>query len=328
MAQSADQIVAKYRKWYEILAPSQVSVRKASELWDIWEQDDFKRPNVSEISIDAPSMEEGFFNELSEIASSIAGENLSTHYCPFRTSQYNFSAFTASDGYIVLVDEAFFQFLFILSVVLFHDAFGEIEPQVLADIKAEIKDILLVCYFGRQGYSFDSSTAFHRLMAASYELTEMANYFFQAMKAFILGHELGHHALGHTKGELVQKFAVGDREVDISVDKREWNDEYHADKFGYEVYLKAASSNPAGQHTTFLYRMDFAPIFFFEVCMLLEKMNHGVNDKAISPELSSHPPLELRKERLTRHFNPIKNGDDTLMYEELISSLRRLLLVP
>lgn len=324
MAQTAKQILARYRRFYEVLAPSKTSVHKASELWDVWETQDLTRPDLSAISSNVSSIEEGFFKELSEIASTIIGKPLVTHYCPFRTSQYNFSAFTASDGYIVLVDEAFFQFLFLLCITLFHHTFSNIDAATIEAVKSEFKNIITTCYFNRQGYSFDNSTAFHELMSSSYETTELANYFFQSIKAFIIGHELGHHALGHTQGSLIQKFAIGGQSVDISIDKREWQDEYFADAFGYQVYLAAADSKSTAQYTQFLYRIDFAPVFFFEICALLDGLEHSSNDTAISPELLSHPPLSLRQARLAEQFTPFKTDDDQQMYQDLLASLQEI----
>jgi len=322
--QTAKVIIAKYSRWYEVLGPSIASVQKTSALWDAWEREDLARPDTEKISSNAKTMEEEFFKELSDIASELSCQDLVTHYCPFRTSRYNFSAFTAKDGYIVLVDEAFFQFLFILVVVLFHSTYGEISSQTLKEMKEELKDILLTCYFGRQSYDFDDSNVFHRVIESSYELTEMANYFFQAIKSFILGHELGHHALGHTKGYLTQRFAIANQEIELSVDKREWQDEYQADHFGYQVYLAASSPDSTAEHTAFKYKIDFAPIFFFDICQLLEELNDE-GKEVVPPDLMSHPPLALRKKKLIDSFGAFSDSADIDMYEGLLESLDKLL---
>ena len=56
--------------------------------------------------------ENGFFYDIVTIAERMEGHDLSIHYCAFCLDDYNFYAFSAEDGYIVLVDDYFLQFFF------------------------------------------------------------------------------------------------------------------------------------------------------------------------------------------------------------------------
>ncbi|WP_075087252.1 hypothetical protein [Verrucomicrobium spinosum] len=168
-----------YRKCYKLMHPSQESVNLASGLWKQWESDPSQRPDVIQISSRVQEIEKGFFTELLKAAQALTGTDLKVEYCPFVTSSYNLAAKTTSDGYIVLVDDAFLQFLFLLSNVLVHVAYTDFESATSEALKLEISDCLHRGYVRRLSYSVPDQSSIARILGGNYENTEQEDFSFK-----------------------------------------------------------------------------------------------------------------------------------------------------
>jgi hypothetical protein len=317
------ELLRRYRQRYTLLVPSNESKEIAKTIWNHWEQEgNSRRPDIEKLADHVDQTENKFFQELVDIASEISGKEVHADYCPFLTLDYNFSAVPASDGYIVLIDEAFFQMVFgLIFAVTLHsqtDAFAGNESA----IRTEIKTLLRDSYLERRMGILDQMTTLREAIGKDQITSIFANYVFQGIKTFVLGHELGHHALGHTSDSTAAFLLLGGRSVEIPVNNRAWADEFEADAFGYQVYLTATQTTAQRVHTYFEYRVDFAPILFFDICDWCERW--GPDSRRLNSLVTaSHPPLEQRKTNLIEKYK-IDETDE--MYLALKHSLHSLLV--
>ena len=66
------------------------------------------------------------------------------------------------------------------------DAQGSIEEEEEDRIRSLIIELVTNSYFNRNRFRFDEDSLILDLLKPDYELTEFSNYFFSALKAFIM----------------------------------------------------------------------------------------------------------------------------------------------
>ena len=322
-----EDIKRYYYTQYKILVPSENSVNLAKTLWDNWEKTDFTRPNVDDIAANAVNRNIQLFDEIVKITEKIEKKYLRIEYCPFILEEYNFSAFSADDGYLVLVDESFYGVLFFLTFVFMFDAYNFIQDDEKGSIMSFVNSIVDI-YIERKSFeSFSNAVndnTLHSLMKKDYETAEFAIYFYQSIQIFIIAHEISHHLLGHTKGTIKKNMVINDHCVEIETDKRDKLDEFEADELGYKIFLEVMNTTDDSIDVAYCkYRFEFAPLFLFD---LFEKLDEIKGKQA--NDYTTHPTPTERKDNLLKHC-AIEDSD--LLYKDFVeimkNNMKRQILV-
>lgn len=313
-------VLRHYRSLYRALAPDTDSVLLAKDIWEAWEQSGIAPPDVDAIAKNHMQHENGFFYDIVRVAEKMEHRPLNIHYCAFCLDQYNFYAFSTDDGYIVLIDDNFFQLLFFLSMLLVFDAQGLIEEAERAEAQALTGRIIWNNYFMRQRFDFSQDEFIPRLFRRDYELTEFANYFFHALKAFIIAHEIGHHVLGHTSGQMLRVFSMQGHQQAIEVDERQITDEYAADHYGYRLFdLLSNTVDESIYYAYCKYKFPFAPLLLFNLFAKLDDITATVRGEFIN--YRTHPAPAQRIAALELAYS-IDKADP--LYVAMQESLERL----
>ncbi|MGI4741315.1 MAG: hypothetical protein ACRYG7_39620 [Janthinobacterium lividum] len=294
-----DELIKEYRELYEILIVTPKSRGIASDLWDNWEKDGVTRPDIQQIATDVDTLESKFFEELTALTSELEGRPLHVAYFSFITLHYNFAASTAVDGYLVLVDEAFFRLAFFLVFALYAIAQMRLPEATRADLKHEILEVVVKGYHERDLIAVDQLSTLFTLLNSSYDIAEGSNYLFQSIKTFVLGHELGHHARSHVDGTEQIRYALSEQILTFEIDNRSWENEFEADEFGYRVFLAALNTAPEREYTHLKYVFPFGPLLFFDIC---ERLAIITGDSKVVRHSKTHPPLQQRREALIKKF--------------------------
>lgn len=315
---SAAEVIADFRKRYEAIAPGVDSVAVTRNLWESWEKSGVTPPDITAIAADYAKHENGFFYEIVRLAEKAAGKQFNIHLCQFSLDRYNAYAFSASDGYIVLADDVFFQILYFLCNIIVFDAMGVIEDDSeRIQLKALAARIIHTNYLSRERIDFSEEPLLHELLKKDYEIAEFANYFFSAFKAFIIAHEIGHHVLGHTMGTTRKVFAVMNKTIEAEVDLRSHSMEYEADSYGYNLFHTLCHTTDDSVYYAFCkYRFVFAPLLLFHLFDRLDRLVEWQENITIT--YTEHPHPRLREQTLTEKFEILT--DDPL-YLSLKSSL-------
>lgn len=312
-------IKREYYNWYKILAPCDSSVDLVKNLWDNWEETDFARPNVNEIAANAIKRDEQFFYEIVKITGKIIKKDLNIEYCPFILDTYNFSAISAEDGFLVLIDDSFFGMLFFLILVFMFDAYDFIHDDEKDNIALFVNNIVDI-YINHKSFNGSDDNITFSLTKKDYETTEFATYFFQSIKTFIIAHEISHHILGHTKETVKRNMTINDKSVEIETDKRSKLDELDADELGYKIFLEVMNTTDNSIDVAYCkYRFEFAPLFLFDLFDRLDELK-GIQ----ANDYITHPTPTERKENLLKHYN-IEDRDSLCkdLVEIMKSSIKR-----
>lgn len=317
MAVQTKDVLRHYQSLYQALAPDTDSVILAKDIWEAWEQSGISPPDIDDIAKNHIQHENGFFYDIVKVAERMEGRPLQIHYCAFCLDQYNFYALSADDGYIVLIDDNFFQLLFFLCNLLIFDAQGMLEEEERTDAKALAGHLIWNNYFQRRRFDFSRHPFIPSLFRRDYELTEFANYFFHSLKAFIISHEIGHHILGHTRGKVKRVFGMQGRKKSIVVDARQIADEYAADDYGYRLFDRISNTVDESVYYAYCkYKFNFAPLFLFDLFAKLDEISAGVSGEIIT--YTTHPAPAKRIAALIKK-HPI-DADDPL-YQALKTSM-------
>ena len=317
----AQAVITAYQKQYRVLAPDDDSVQLTKAVWSHWEKAGVTPPDIDAIAQEHSRFENGFFYDIVSVAERLAGKELPIQYCAFCLDSYNFYAFSADDGYIILVDDSFFQLLFFLSNILIFQAQGLIQPAEEEAIRQLTTEVITNNYFNRRQFDFTQDSLFSSLLKRDYELTEFANYFFHALKVFIISHEIGHHILGHTIAKVKRVFGSNDTFEAIYVDERSIACEYEADKYGYQLFHEVSTTVDASISYAYCqYKFEFAPLFLFDLFAYLDNLKTVSLSKAVT--YKTHPAPQKRIASLQKAF-PIDNEDP--LYLSLKESMATIL---
>jgi len=281
-----------YGKLYKILKPDRMSVKTASDLWDKWETDDFKRPDIQKIA-DKDDFDEKFF---SEIVDFIGEDNEKIKYLPFLLKDYNYHAFSASDGYIVLCDEILDALLYFVVMVCTFLANNNYSRKEKKDIENYLRTGIKKSYIQYEPVGFLFDSYYIDLIKSSYEISEMGTYLANAIRAFMFCHELGHHVLGHTALKEKHIIKMKNEEYSCELDKTSIHDEYAADDYAFDKYIKLMDVDENRYYTFFKYRFEYAPLLFFDICNALDKLTAIINGEKV--QYTKHPNPHKRRNKL------------------------------
>jgi hypothetical protein len=282
-----------YSELYTVLKPNSLSIQEASEIWDKWETEDLKRPNIEKIA-DDDDFQINFFNE---IVGFIFGKNHEKIiYLPFLLKDYNYHAFTASDGYIVLCDEKFDQLLFFIITICTFLADNNYNRNEKHKIENYLRNGIKRYYIHHEDIELLNDNYFDEIIKSSYEISEKAIYLLNAIFAFMFCHELGHHVLGHTHSKEKQIIKMKNEEYSYEVDMVSLLDEYAADDYAFDIFKKLLNVDKDRYFTFFKYRFEYAPLLFFDICSSLDKLSAIINGQKI--HYTKHPNPHKRRNKL------------------------------
>lgn len=320
--ESVSSAWAWYDRHYKALSPTADSERIAASLLSGWAGNNHLA-DTEKIIVQARGFEAGFFRDIINFCEAVNGPmpgGLRVAYFNFALNSYNYYAFSASDGYIVLADDLYTRTLFFLSLVLLMDTQNQVPDHEQDTVRAFAREFLAYCVIGRRDFSFAQNTTAMSLLARDAEVAEMANYFFYSVLAFILLHEIGHHYLGHTRGVTKAAVATGHGPGSIIVDERSWQNELDADAFAGRCYLQLVQTvDDRYKYAFFKYRYDYAPVILFKIFDKLDMLHSRVGKPV---RYTTHPPPLQRLEALKR---TMAMHDDYPLCKHLESSLDWLL---
>lgn len=307
-----------YHRLYSLLRPDAEALESTQALWTTWNKAGHEKPDVAGIHRDYRRMEDEFFRELAECAVGREGR-LPLHQLPFCLGEYNCCAWSAEDGYIVLVDENFFGLLFMLCVLVALDTFGHVQEAEAPAAQAMMRRVLEDHWVGHAAFYMREHPLIYELMKRDYEAVELGNYLFQSFKAFILLHEIGHHALGHTAGRRNLVWRIHGDAASVAVDSHEHAKELEADAYALRYFLELLRSQDNSRQTFFKYTMPFAPELFFQIAERLDRFKAARIGRPAGYE--SHPHPERRIAALREAGMPV----DEDLYVDLLESVERYL---
>lgn len=293
-------LVSRYQQIYNVLAPDSDSVAMTKQVWEQWEKAGLTRPDIDQIARDHKKHELGLFYDIVKAAEGLQEQPLNISYVAFCLDRYNFYALTTEDGYIVLVDESFFQLLFFFTYILMLHAQGIIKQHEMSSVSQLCRDVVKNNYFQRKQFDFAQAPIFYDLLGRHYETSEVAGYLFQALKIFILAHEIGHHVLGHTQGNITCNFGL-EKSQSVAVDSRRIASEFEADHYAHRLLSKInATVDGSLPYALCHYCFDFAPLLLFDIFRLLDELHAGRSIKEQNP---THPPSDQRWAALQSNFS-------------------------
>jgi hypothetical protein len=309
-----EDIKRDFYNLFKILVPSNSSVNLTKNLWDNWENANFTRPNVDDIAAHTIERNRQFFHEIVKIAGKALKKDLNIEYCPFILNDYNFSAISADDGYLVLIDEAFFGMLFFLILIFIFDMRDLIQEEDKSNIMSFINNTVDI-YINHKYFNAPDSNITFSLTKKDYDTAEFATYFSKSIEIFIIAHEISHHILGHTKETIKKNMVIGDHNVEIEVDKREKLCEFEADELGYKIFLEVMNTTDNSIDVAYCkYRFEYAPLFFFDLVGRLDELKGMQANNYIT-----HPTPTERKENLLKHY---KIEDPNYLYRDLVGIMK------
>lgn len=298
-----DYFKSLHRKLY----PNDSSIALTKQIWDKWETPDNLRPNIEHAANQEVALDNNLFQEIVLVANRLAGKEFTAEYITLCFDDYNFHAYHAEDGYIVLSDDYFLQLLFILTTIITYDSVDEISEAEKESVVELVKGIVQNNYLNNRRFDFKKQVKIIELVGRDFEITEMAFCLFKAFKIFILAHEVGHFVLGHTVADKNKRIITYDDSVTLEVDNPEKKDEYEADQYGYVLLKKILeiSDQPIPEinikEALCKYSFDYAPLLLFE---LFEKLDHRMEGRRGKPiEYFTHPKPRERYNALIKTNN-------------------------
>jgi hypothetical protein len=304
---------------YQYLAPSYASIGLAKDLWGVWERDGVAPPDLDSIVSNTLSFEDGFFQDIVQVASKVYGQKLHIDYCPFILDDYKMCACTASDGYLVIIDETFFKMLFSMTNILMFEVnnlIEEDEEELFSDlIRNIINEFVEATPF--KPFNRHSDKELSQLYERSYEISEFGVFLFQSFKIFILAHEISHHILQHTQGLTERHFSQSNNYVSIVIDKRSYESEFEADLLAYEIFRATMNTVDGSlKYAACIYRFEFAPLYLFDIFDKIDRYREEKDNRKI--QYISHPSPNDRKKNLLNRF---KISDTSILYDNLKCAL-------
>lgn len=315
---SCAQAIALFQKHYKAIRPDEDSIALTRDLWQEWEKSGETPPDITDIAREHARHENGFFYELIQVAERMEQTSLQIHFCQFSLEDYNAHALSVRDGYIILIDDVFFQLLYILSNIMVFDAMGAIGDHEKEATRLFVQEIMDNNYFSKKRYDFSQDNIHNTLLKRNYELAELGNYLFHSFKVFIIAHETGHHVLQHTTGFTAKKFAAGANMVTVETDDRKLSSEFEADSYGYRLFTALCDTTDDTVFYAYCeYKLLFAPLLLLHLFDHFGRMREERMQQAIL--YNTHPhPLERIKALCNQYpidsddplFNAIKTSMD------------------
>jgi hypothetical protein len=292
VSQTLKETIEFYNKLYESIKPNDWAFKRACELWDTWETLELKRPDINKILYD----NDFYMNFFNEIVNFIFIEKKNIIYLPFLLNDFNYHAFTASDGYVVLCDERFDNLLQFIVTLCTFIACNEYNREERSKIENYLRNGIIKYYIEKDLDFLLHDNYINDLLKSSYDIGEHATYIWNAIRAFMFCHELGHHVLGHTNIKEMRLIQTNDKIYSYEIDSISILQEYSADDYAFDTFLKLSEVDEKRYYTFFKYRSDYAPLLFFDICHSIEKLTEIVTGNKIVH--TKHPNPHKRKNKL------------------------------
>ncbi len=292
MKHTTSELLATYQKRYRKLRATSASVKMTSKLWDTWEKGGMERPKIEEVVAGIPEREKRFFQELVIQCARFAEKPEGViEQCALELYDYNFRKISATDGCIILTDEAFERMLFVLALGSLHIARETAPKAELQELKHWLRTVVQDWFLGLKEFPIPTG-GMERFLAGDYETSEMGVFLFNAMHAFCLAHEIGHHALGHTSSETLFMLPSERFAHEIEVDAQSHEEEFLADDYARRVYANLHLIKDGRNPLCFVWWYEFAPLLLMDIFALIEEARGG------NMNSQTHPPPNERKEKL------------------------------
>ena len=296
---------------YQYLGPSHTSIDLVKRLWEEWEKKGVTAPDVDKIVTDCVNSESLFFKDIVLVTSKVTGQNLIIDYYPLVLDNYNLCAISASDGYLVIIDQTFFKLLFTLTNILMFDAYG-LFSETEVPIYTEYAQKLVGDYLNKSSFNQLTKAEEHDielLFSRDFETSEFSIYLFNSFRIFMMAHEISHHILNHTQGSVNKNFNIEGKIITIEVDRRELKSEYEADLLAYKIFCAVLDTKDDSiKMALCIYRFEFAPILLFDLFDRFDRLTERQYGSEI--KYDTHPSPLNRKENILEHYKI--NTDDSL----------------
>ena len=317
-----DAIKQEYHNHYQYLCPDFDNIHEVKDIWSEYEKAGISSPDVDTIMASFPEQHKNFFREVVKIASNVSKMELRIDYCPFILNDYNLSAQSAKDGYLVIIDEFYLAMLHTLTNIVEFRANDFIKDNELVRY-AHVAEEIALDYLK----SVDNHDLIMQLYKKDYETAEFAVYLYNSFKIFLFAHEISHHILGHTEGTVSKQCYMNGRSCNIETDKRcDYEQELEADSYGYRIFLETLNTVDGSIYYAYCkYRYEYAPLFLFDIFDRIDRLKEVRENRPI--KYTTHPPPIDRKSNLLKQYqssNPaILYYEDTLYnYERMKCALR------
>lgn len=319
MNKTIKEIKNDFARYYQYLAPSFASIDLAKDIWSTWEASGVTPPDVDGISSKIIDRDKAFFDEIVAVASKNIGSRYNIDYCPFLLQDYNMCARSASDGYLVIIDETFFKALYSLTNILMYGANNLIDNNEGGKY-SELTKRLIYGIIDREPfvtYNDENDSWVRELLTKDYEIAEFSVFLFQSFKIFILAHEISHHILNHTTGTKEKNFNYSGRTCTVQIDDMDYESEYAADILGYKIFMSVMNTIDGSlKYAYLLYRFEFAPLLLFDIFDSIDKAQKKKD--GVKMQYTTHPSPDQRKDNLLKTY---KIEDPDILYENLKSVL-------
>jgi len=310
------ETVECYNRLYRSVKPNDETFKKASELWDTWETAEFNRPDIGKI-INANDFNRSLFKEIIDF---IFYGQRNIIYLPFILNDYNYSAFTASDGYVILCDEKFDYALYFIVVVCTFMAENKYSRNEKNEKEEYLRKGIIKLFINEEKFDFYNDEYFSKLLKSSYNTVEYATYMCNAIKTFMFCHELGHHALGHTSEKKMCLLHKDDKAFEYEVDSISIIEEYRADDYAFEKLIALLEVDEKRYYTFFKYRLEYAPLLFFDICHAIDKIKEAVTGVRTETEHRTHPNPHKRRNKL-RDTKEIRTDETYFHFRDVTHNL-------
>lgn len=306
-------------EWQKVYAHKLNPTTKSEDVARKWlqSQDANAFTNSEEIIKNSRNFEQDFFQDIVSMANeSIGGKQpaINPVYINAALNDYNYCAFSASNGLVVLGDDYFSRIFFFLSLIFLLDTQNQLSEQEQLSLRRFVHDFIYTDFINQRKFNFSDDPQSVQLLHKDPEVVEMANYFFYNILAFIFCHELGHHFLGHTQNSTFKQVGPDDTNQ-VEIDLHSHEDEFMADQWGCDLFLKIIYTvDPKYQYAFFKYYYPYTPVVLFSLFEHLDNWRLAAGSKI---NYYSHPPPDKRKTALETRFD--LNADYPLCNDILTS---------
>lgn len=239
---------------------------------------------------------------------------------PLSTVNAKVVAVPGTDEHLVLFDEDFFIFALLISKAVSYAMPLEVEGSRITASKDEDAierriagndDVRRRFQEAVETYVMQGSPAAAPQYYLDQHYSHVAKYIWESMERFAVGHEYGHFLAGHLRSGSTQAALLGSEEVYEFLPK--WEEEFEADRLSLSLTLYAMAVQGGDPGVGYMgVDLFFSSLDIAERAISMVK----TGDENHRPRRASHPPVEMRRERL-RKTVPATLKEEFTSYAEL-----------